>query len=115
MRMGGPVGIGGGGIGTILIVLLISWLTGVNPLSLLDMSGGAPTSAPPEVPTGSGGDDPQSRFISVRLGDMEDTWTEVFAKAGQRYQPPVARAVQRDRAVGMRFGVGSHGSVLLPG
>ena len=34
MRMGGPVGLGGGGIGTILIVLLISWFTGVNPLSL---------------------------------------------------------------------------------
>ena len=41
------------------------------------------------VPTGSGGDDPQSQFISVVLGDMEDTWTEVFAKAGERYQPPV--------------------------
>jgi predicted metalloprotease len=89
MRMGGPVGIGGGGIGTILIILLISWLTGVNPLSLLDMSGGAPTSAPSEVPTGSGGDDPQSRFISVVLADMEDTWTEIFAKAGERYQLPV--------------------------
>ena len=90
MRMGGPVGIGGGGIGTILIVLLISWLTGVNPLSLLTMSDGVPADAPPtEVATGSGGDDPQSRFISVILGDMEDTWTQVFAQAGQRYPPPV--------------------------
>ena len=43
MRMGGPVGIGGGGIGTILIVLVISWLTGVNPLSLLQMTGGGPS------------------------------------------------------------------------
>ncbi len=91
MRMGGPVGIGGGGIGTIIIVLIISWLTGVNPLSLLNMTGGGPSTAPQEseVPTGSGGDDPQSRFISVVLADMEDTWTEVFAKSGERYQPPV--------------------------
>ena len=29
MRMGGPVGIGRGGI-AIIIVLIISWLTGVN-------------------------------------------------------------------------------------
>jgi uncharacterized protein len=91
MRMGGPVGIGGGGIGTIIIVLIISWLTGVNPLSLLNMTGGGPATAPQEseVPTGTGGDDPQSRFISVVLADMEDTWTEVFAKSGERYQPPV--------------------------
>ena len=42
MRMGGPVGLGGGGIGTILIVLLVSWLTGVNPLHFLQMTGGGP-------------------------------------------------------------------------
>jgi predicted metalloprotease len=92
MRMSGPVGIGGGGIGTILIILLISWFTGLNPLSLLDMSGGIQSGAPPQqtdVPTGSGGNDPQSRFISVVLADMEDTWTELFAKAGSRYQAPV--------------------------
>jgi predicted metalloprotease len=92
MRMSGPVGIGGGGIGTILIILLISWFTGLNPLSLLDMSGGIQSGAPPQqtdVPTGTGGNDPQSRFISVVLADMEDTWTELFAKAGSRYQAPV--------------------------
>jgi uncharacterized protein len=90
MRMGGPVGIGGGGIGTILVVLVISWLTGVNPLSLLQVTGGqdgAP--AQEEVPTGTGGNDPQSQFISRILGDLEDTWGDVFSKAGQRYQEPV--------------------------
>ena len=92
MRMRGPVGIGGGGLGTILVILLISWLTGMNPLSLLDMSGGVPGGAPPpqaDVPTGTGGGDPQSRFISVVLADMEDTWADLFSKAGSRYQPPV--------------------------
>ena len=90
MRMGGPVGLGGGGIGTILIVLLISWFTGVNPLSLLQMTGG-PSEAPAEssVPTGSVGNDPQAKFIGAVLGDMEETWTEIFAKSGERYQPPV--------------------------
>jgi uncharacterized protein len=91
MRMGGPVGLGGGGIGTILIVLLISWFTGVNPLSLLQMTGGGPSEAPTEssVPTGSVGNDPQAKFIGAVLGDMEETWTEIFAKSGERYQPPV--------------------------
>jgi uncharacterized protein len=79
MRMRGPAGIGGGGIGMILIVLVISWLTG-----------GMPTGEPvQDVPTGPAGDDPQSRFIGQVLGDLEETWGEIFAKAGDRYQPPV--------------------------
>ena len=89
MRMGGPIGIGGGGIGTILIILLISWLTGTNPLSLLEMTGGVQSGPQEQVPTGTAGDDPQSRFIGAVLGDMEDTWTQIFAKAGERYRPPV--------------------------
>jgi predicted metalloprotease len=90
-RMRGPAGFGGGGILMILIILVISWLTGTNPLSLLQMTGGIPTSAPVEeqVPTGAAGEDPQSRFIGAVLGDMEETWTEIFAKAGERYPPPV--------------------------
>lgn len=91
MRMGGPVGMGGGGIGMIVIILLISWLTGTNPLSLLSMSDGMTGgSAPVEsVPTGTGGNDPESRFISVVLADMEDTWADLFRQGGERYQPPV--------------------------
>ena len=90
-RMGGKVGVGGGGIGMIIIILLVSWLTGTNPLSLLQMTGGLPTGAPAEesVPTGAAGQDPQSQFIGAVVGDLEDTWTDIFAKAGERYQPPV--------------------------
>jgi len=90
-RMRGPAGIGGGGIGMILIILVISWLTGTNPLSLLQLTGGMPGGAPvkEEVPTGTAGEDPESRFIGAVLGDMEETWTDIFAKGGDRYQPPV--------------------------
>jgi predicted metalloprotease len=89
-RMGGRVGVGGGGIGMIIIILLVSWLTGTNPLSLLQMTGGLPSGGPAEsVPTGTAGDDPQSQFIGAVVGDLEDTWTGIFAKAGDRYQPPV--------------------------
>jgi predicted metalloprotease len=89
-RLGGPVGIGGGGIGMILVILLVSWLTGTNPLSLLQMTEGVPTQGPAEsVPTGTAGDDPQSQFIGAVVADLEDTWGEIFARAGERYQPPV--------------------------
>jgi len=88
MRMGGPVGLGGGGIGTILIILLVSWLTGVNPLSLLQVAGGPPA-VQEEAPTGTAGEDPQSKFIGAVLGNMEDTWGRIFSAAGERYEPPV--------------------------
>ena len=87
MRMGGPVGIGGGGLGTILIVLVISWLTGVNPLTLLQMTDGgqAPVeeAQPGAVPT-----DAESQFIRKTLGNIEDTWGAIFSKAGEQYRPP---------------------------
>ena len=89
--MRGPAAVGGGGIGLVLIVLLISWLTGTNPLALLQLTSGVQRSSPPaeSVPTGAVGNDPQARFIGAALGDMEETWSEIFAKAGDRYQPPV--------------------------
>ncbi|MCC7125144.1 MAG: neutral zinc metallopeptidase, partial [Acidobacteria bacterium] len=90
-RVGGRMGLGGGGIGMIFIILIVSWLTGTNPLSLLQLAGGLPGGAPANesVPTGPvSADDPQAQFIATVLGDMEDTWTEVFRAGGERYQPP---------------------------
>jgi predicted metalloprotease len=84
MRMG-PVG--GGGIGFLLIVLVLSWLTGTNPLTLLQMADGGSTvtSPAPGPPAG----DRESEFVSVVLADLEDTWSRVLPSAGRQYQPPV--------------------------
>lgn len=87
-RVRGPIGLGGGGLGMILVVLVISWLTGTNPLSLLQMTGGMPgegtevASGPPPA------DDAQSIFIKQVLGDLEETWGQIFAQAGERYPAP---------------------------
>ncbi len=86
-----PGGAAGGGIGTIVIVLLISWITGVNPLTLFQLAGGlgGGGSAPvQEGPTGAPANDPQAEFAAVVLADTEDTWGRVFQQAGERYQPP---------------------------
>ena len=86
-----PGGVAGGGIGTIVIVLIVSFLTGTNPLTLLQMAGGAGggSEAPAQqgqvgAPTG----DPQAEFAAVVLASTEDAWTRVFQQAGERYQPP---------------------------
>ena len=86
-----PGGVAGGGIGTIVIVLIVSFLTGTNPLTLLQMAGGAGggSEAPAQqgqvgAPTG----DPQAEFAAVVLASTEDAWTRVFQQAGERYTPP---------------------------
>jgi predicted metalloprotease len=80
--------IGGGGIGMLLIVLAVSCLTGTNPLALLQMvEQSAPQSQ--SAPTGAPSGDPAAEFVSVVLGDTEETWNRIFQASGRRYQEPV--------------------------
>jgi predicted metalloprotease len=80
--------IGGGGIGMLLIVLAVSCITGTNPLALLQMvEQSAPQSQ--SAPTGAPSGDPEAEFVSVVLGDTEETWNRIFQSSGRRYQEPV--------------------------
>lgn len=87
----GPARIGGGlGIGGIALVLAVSYFTGVNPLTLLElMSGFQNTTEPPieSVPTGPVKDE-IGRFASVVLADTEETWQQLLPKAGRPYENP---------------------------
>ena len=78
----------GGGLGTIVLILLALYF-GVDPTFLLQNApvGGGQQEAGP--PLGADGQpDPAADFISVVLADTEDTWTQIFAAAGQQYQVP---------------------------
>src|ERR1051325_8687688 len=102
MSMGG-VGLPIGGVGGLVLLLLISWVTGTNPLDLISSS----SNVSQEQPVGTTGvreKDPQAQFISVVLGDTEDTWRDVFQKRGQAYVPPVL--VLFDGATQSACGVG---------
>jgi predicted metalloprotease len=85
--LGGP-GIKMGG-GVLLVVLLVSVLTGTNPLDLI---GGLEEAAPPVSDVGPErkppADDPQADFIRAILGDIEDTWGRAFSQGGGTYEPP---------------------------
>jgi predicted metalloprotease len=82
MRMGLPVG---GGIGGLVVLLLISALTGTNPL---DMIGGSPDPGSYSEPSGPPANDEQTRFMRVVLKDTEDTWNSIFRSNGQQYEEP---------------------------
>jgi uncharacterized protein len=81
--------IGGGGVGMLLIVLAVSCLTGTNPLALLQMAEQVAPQQTQQVPTGAPSNDPAAEFVSVVLGDTEETWNRIFQAAGRRYQEPV--------------------------
>jgi predicted metalloprotease len=84
MGMALPVG---GGIGGLVLLLLISALTGTNPIDIIN------SGPPPSESVGTGGDsvesDPQAQFISVVLKDTEDIWNQIFRERGADYQEPV--------------------------
>ena len=96
-RGGVPVRAGGLGIGTIIIIGLISWYLGIDPSVLLNgaqiLTGGDSTtqqgSAPPVAPGTPS--DPTGKFVSQVLGDTEDRWTEIFSASGKTYHPPKLR------------------------
>ena len=96
-RLGVPMGRAGGlGIGTIIILGLIGWAFGINPLYLiggaeiLSGSGGSqqqPQSTQGEIRAGAPSD-AMGEFVSAVLGSTEAQWKEIFAQAGKVYQTP---------------------------
>ena len=81
--------LGGGGIGMLLLVLTVSCLTGTNPLALLQMVEQTQPAETQSAPTGAPTNDPAAEFVSVVLGDTEETWSRVFSAAGRQYREPV--------------------------
>ena len=86
--MGGVAMAGGGGIGMLILVLIISFISGQNPLELLQQveqsappSDAAPGTAPPA-------DDPQAQMVSAVLADTEDTWRRLFRENNGTYEDP---------------------------
>ena len=81
------VGVGGMGIGGLLVLLLLSWFTGVDFLSLFS---GAGSPAPTES-VGTGGKvatSPEEErlvdMVDAVVDDAQNTWTEVLAGRYQR-------------------------------
>jgi predicted metalloprotease len=80
----------GGGLGTIVLVLLALYF-GVDPSFLLQnapVTGEQPTAPPGGADGTTAAADPAADFVSVVLADTEDTWTALFAESGQQYEVP---------------------------
>ena len=78
---------GGLGLGGLLIVALISYFAGVNPLEVLDQPG-APVEPVPGPSSSGPITDEAGKDVSRILADTEDTWDEIFQRGGRRYPHP---------------------------
>ena len=83
--MGGGALIAGGGIGSIVLLILALFL-GVDPGALLQ--GDVPSTSVTQSPSGSVAQDDEREFVSVVLADTEDTWREILGRMGRQYREP---------------------------
>ena len=74
-----PAGLG---IGGVLVLVVISYFLGIDPMSLLSgystAVGGEPTAGAPNAPAGF---DAEATFSRKVLRDTEDTWTAIFQRS----------------------------------
>jgi uncharacterized protein len=93
-----PIGRGGLGIGTIVVLGLVGWALGIDPRLLIGgaeiLTGGGPAQ---QMPVDRPGGPPRKagtpsdeagQFVAAVLGDTEDRWREIFQKSNQNYRTP---------------------------
>lgn len=86
--MGRTIALGGGGLGTIIVIIL-AILCGADPRALLEQmpqqqGGPAPQQQQGQAPQ----NDEMRQFVASVLGSTEDAWNEIFQRSGQRYRQP---------------------------
>jgi uncharacterized protein len=84
---GGRIAIGGG-LGTI-VILLLALLFGADPRKLLEQlpQEGANPSTQASRPTNPA-EEEHKKFASVVLADTEDVWSDIFRQMGKQYREP---------------------------
>jgi predicted metalloprotease len=91
--MGGRgLALGGGGIGTLLLIVAV-WLCGGDPSTLLDQLGGgsAPVQQqqPQQAQNNQAQTDDEKRFVSAVLKSTENVWNEILPQQARvRYVEP---------------------------
>jgi uncharacterized protein len=111
---------GGLGIGAVAIILVVGWLLGVNPLALLgtiegvDTGGSQLGSEQQTGQTGAPGDE-AGRFVATVLADTEDTWSQIFANGGKRYQVPTLVLFTSETSSACGFASAATGPFYCPG
>lgn len=81
------VGMAGGGIGSLILVGVMFWLSGGDPQVLVD-SGLLDGQAGLESTTPTPAEEETVNFVGVVLADTEDVWHQLFQEQGSQYVEP---------------------------
>src|SRR3569833_3580951 len=104
---------GGGGLGFLAVVLVVSWLTGADPTQLLN--GGGPVSAPQrQEQAGPRADDDDYLFARRIIGSAEDVWQPLLQAQGTRFTPATFTAYDDATPTGCGTGQSSAGPFYCP-
>ncbi|MCP4380849.1 MAG: hypothetical protein GY798_05415 [Hyphomicrobiales bacterium] len=108
---------GGLGIGAIIVLVAIAWITGINPLELLGGGNSPMVSGDSVSPTGELGapDDEAGQFVSVVLADTEDTWGRIFRDGGSDYREPTLVLFSGRTGSACGFASSASGPFYCPG
>ncbi|MCX2746054.1 zinc metallopeptidase [Mangrovivirga sp. M17] len=89
-RRGRSIGRGGSlGCGGIIIILLLSWIFGLNPLQLFEASSGVSSLTVEKEYESTEEENELAEFTKVVLADTEDVWNKVFMEQyGEDYPEP---------------------------
>ena len=89
-----PMGRGGLGIGTVVVLGLIGWALGIDPslliggAEILSRNEGPRVEAPSQPRRTGTPQDEMGRTVSRILGSTEVVWKDIFAKDGKTYRAP---------------------------
>jgi predicted metalloprotease len=114
-RSGGGLRMGGLGLGGLIVVLLLSWATGIDFLSLVSQ----PDTSSPSTSVGTGGElrtTPDEErlvdFVDAVMKDAQNTWQR---KLGGRYQPTRAVIFRDSIQSACGFAQSATGPFYCPG
>jgi len=78
------------GCGGLILVVVLAWITGADPLQILGLLDVSQVGVPQDASYGPSGPpaDELGQFASVVLEDTEATWGRIFAASQSRYEEP---------------------------
>lgn len=96
----------------VLVVGVVAYFFGFNPLSLLDQTTSSSSNKSTVINKQS--DDKSARFVSAVLAQTEDIWSEVFKKYGSTYPSPKLVLFRNSTKSGCGFASAQTGPFYCP-